>query len=113
MRDESEAKRLARVYRYYREDAATQARWSRHNPGNRYILEERQRVTKRLLQVHRFLPLAGCHALEVGCGSGDTLAFLQGFGAQPGNLWGVDLLPDRITEANRLIAGYFRSWTLS
>ena len=37
----------------------------------------------------------------MGCGSGKVLASLLALGAQPENLCGVDLLPDRIAEAQQ------------
>ena len=101
MNDESEVQRLERVYRAYHESPATRAQWEDTNPGNRATLRDRQLGIERLLHTHGFLPLAGRRALEVGCGSGQTLATLLGLGAQPEDLIGVDLLPDRIAQARQ------------
>lgn len=95
----SEVDRLTEVYRIYRESADVQALWDEQNSGNQEILKERQYETKKLLDSFGLLPLGERKILEVGCGSGKTLASLIELGAQSENLCGVDLLPDRIEEA--------------
>ena len=101
MPSDHEVQRLAQVYRTYRESHAIQAQWDESNPGNHAILRERQRGIRRLLSTHGFLPLTGRRVLEVGCGSGKVLASLLELGAQPENLYGMDLLPERIAEAQQ------------
>ncbi len=91
--------RLARVYRGYAESAQVRQRWDQANPGNRAVLRERRRATRDLLASGGWLPLRGRQVLDVGCGSGGELASLTEFGAEPGDLFGVDLLPDRIALA--------------
>ena len=39
--------------------------------------------------------------LEVGCGSGGNLRRMIDYGAPPENLFGFDLLPDRLRQARR------------
>jgi ubiquinone/menaquinone biosynthesis C-methylase UbiE len=95
----SEVDRLTEVYRIYRESADVQALWDEQNPGNQEISKERRYETKKLLDSFGLLPLGERKILEVGCGSGKTLASLIELGAQSENLCGVDLLPDRIEEA--------------
>jgi SAM-dependent methyltransferase len=101
MPSQHEVERLAQVYRTYRESQAIQEQWDDNNPGNRAILQERQRGIAGILGVHDFLPLTSRRVLEVGCGSGKVLASLQELGARPENLYGVDLLPERIAEARQ------------
>jgi SAM-dependent methyltransferase len=101
MPSDREVQRLVQVYRAYRESQAVQAQWDEGNPGWSAILQERQRAIRRLLGSHGLFPLAGRKALEVGCGSGKVLASLLELGAQSQNLYGVDLLPDRISEAQQ------------
>jgi ubiquinone/menaquinone biosynthesis C-methylase UbiE len=48
------------------------------------------------------LPLTEQRILDVGCGTGLHLAGLQDLGAPPAHLFGVDLLEDRIAEAQKL-----------
>jgi len=96
-----EVKRLAKVYHGYRQDPAVQARWSAANAGNRWIAEERAREIASLLHSHGFVPLQQRRVLDIGCGYGGVLASLTDLGAQPCDLYGIDLLPDRIEVARR------------
>ena len=96
-----EVRRIKQVYRIYRESHTIQAQWDESNPGNRAILRERQRTIRSLLSAHGFFPLADRRVLDVGCGSGKVLASLLELGARPDNLYGVDLLPERIAEAQQ------------
>ena len=99
----SEAKRIQQVYEEYRYTRIHL--WSSTNPGNRWILQERSKAVTRLLDKYGFLPLSQKRILEVGCGSGSVLASLVELGAQPENLYGVDLLPDRIEIARQRYPG--------
>jgi SAM-dependent methyltransferase len=64
--------------------------------------------TDRERQVHRFLvrqglmPLAGKRILDVGCGTGKWLRDFLGWGAEPGQLFGVELLEGSAARARRL-----------
>jgi len=95
----SETERIARAY----QDLALRAgaRWDQSNPGNRAILAERRRFTTRLLGRAGWLPLGERRILEVGSGGGSELAWLQELGAAPNRLCGIDLLPDRVAQAQR------------
>jgi SAM-dependent methyltransferase len=100
-----EAERLARVYRGYERDPAVYVRWSETNAGNRWIAEERRRAIVTLLQSHGFLPLQDKRVLDIGCGRGAVLASLTHLAARPCNLYGIDLLPDRIEAARQAYPG--------
>jgi len=96
-----EIQRIIKVYSTYGEDEAIRARWALNNPGNQAILRERQQAMQEMLMNYGFWPLDNLRILDVGCGRGDVLASLQQWGAKPENLYGVDLLQDRIEEAKR------------
>lgn len=93
----NETDRIARAY----QDLARRGggRWDPANRGNRAILAERRRGTRKLLDGAGLLPLGGRRVLEVGSGSGAELAWLRELGAAPESLVGVDLLPDRVAQA--------------
>jgi ubiquinone/menaquinone biosynthesis C-methylase UbiE len=97
----SEIDRLKRVYQNYRESPTAQLKWDESNLGNRAILRKWHRKTHFLLEDHGFWPLTGKRILEIGCGTGNVLASLLEFGANAEDLLGVDLLPDRIAEAQK------------
>ena len=74
--------------------------WS--NAGHLLNRQERERAALRALARHDFLPLASKSILEVGCGTGGWLRDFVRWGAQPTDITGIDLLPDRVSEAQRL-----------
>ncbi len=85
---------------------AVRARYARRRPGDprydvlanpaaRQAWQERQRATLALLARHAPQVLAQGRILEVGCGSGDNLLDLLRWGATPGGLAGIELLPER------------------
>lgn len=78
-------------------------RYSPLNPSVYLAVQERQREIIRAL--NRFLPgpLSEAKILEVGCGMGGNLRELIQLGAQPENIVGNDLMPDRIDIARELL----------
>ena len=97
----SEVDRLRLIYAEYNDRGWSKTKWAATNPGNQAIQQERQRKLRELLQGSGFLPLADKRILDVGCGTGEFLAAFQAWGARPQNLFGVDLLPDRIRRARQ------------
>lgn len=100
-----EVERLKRVYAGYGTDPAVRSRWDSANAGNQAILSERRRVMSELLRTRGYYPLDGYTILEVGCGEGQELARLQEWGARREQLYGVDLLSERVAAARRLHPG--------
>lgn len=94
-----EIARLKAVYGHYEERRWSQTKWSKANPGNQSIRRERDHQLLRVLRSTGFVPLTSRRLLDVGCGNGDGLAQFLEWGARPENLFGVDLLPDRIRQA--------------
>ncbi len=71
--------------------------WS--NPVNLFTIQQRQRDLLKVLRSHGLADLAGCRLLEMGCGGGGVLAEFLNFGVLQGNLHGLDLLFDRLGQA--------------
>jgi ubiquinone/menaquinone biosynthesis C-methylase UbiE len=99
MESSAEVERLTEVYRDYRERGWGETKWAITNRGNQAMLREREQKLKQLLQRSLFFPLDERRILDVGCGTGEILAGFQSWGARPENLFGVDLLPERIRRA--------------
>jgi len=76
--------------------------YSRFNPGHLFLVQEREKRFVALLSRHGCVPLEEKRILEIGCGTGDLLRDFVKWGANPHNVAGVDLLPDRVSEALRL-----------
>jgi SAM-dependent methyltransferase len=72
---------------------------NKDNPGRQRLLRDRNDALERILR-ERFKPsLSQCRVLDVGCGRGDLLGWFHERGVQSRNLFGVDLLPNRIKIA--------------
>jgi SAM-dependent methyltransferase len=99
METRSEVDRLKEVYREYGERGWRKTKWAATNKGNQAIQQERERKLEQLLERAGFLPLGNRRILDVGCGTGEILAGFEAWGARPENLFGVDLLADRIRRA--------------
>jgi SAM-dependent methyltransferase len=97
----TEAARLEKVYRDYRARGLDDSKWSETNPGNRAIASERTTAVLSALQRAHFTPLRQQTILEIGCGIGNVLAEFQSWGAAAANLYGIDVLPEAIQEAQQ------------
>jgi ubiquinone/menaquinone biosynthesis C-methylase UbiE len=72
------------------------------NPSFVLMVHERENELLSMLSRHGVGSLEGKKFLEIGCGMGYWLrAFLQ-WGALPENVFGIDLLPERIDRARKL-----------
>jgi SAM-dependent methyltransferase len=96
-----EQSRIAQVY-------AERARrlpagyYSPFHPGNLFISQGRERAMLRLLAKAGCADLSELRILDLGCGFGGDLRHMLDLGAQPENLFGVDLLPERLERARQL-----------
>lgn len=70
--------------------------------AGRFEFQERERHVLHLLDRHGLMPLAGKKILEVGCGTGKWLRDLIAWGADPENIFGVELLQASAARARRL-----------
>ncbi len=93
--DSEEARRIRMVYAA-REQAS---RPDLANPGRQRLIVERNEALGRVLDERFRRPLGHCRVLDVGCGYGSLLSWFQQRGICSENLYGVDLLPNRIEVA--------------
>jgi ubiquinone/menaquinone biosynthesis C-methylase UbiE len=101
METSAEVARLKGVYDEYAARGLDRSRWSNANRGNRAILMERERKARECLARSGFLPLDNKRILDVGCGTGEQLGLFQAWGARAENLFGIDLIPERVQAAQR------------
>jgi ubiquinone/menaquinone biosynthesis C-methylase UbiE len=85
---------------YARRDAPSL--YSLLNSGQLFMVQERERRTLALLKRHGMTPLRERTVLEVGSGLGNWLRDFVKWGANPHNMVGIDLLPDRVEQAKAL-----------
>jgi ubiquinone/menaquinone biosynthesis C-methylase UbiE len=100
----SEKNRIKAAYAR-RETSLNKRLYSHFDAARLFMLQERERQMLTVLRQHKRHDLAKQKILEIGCGDGQILRELIKWGARPGNLAGVDLLPDQIAEARRLCPG--------
>jgi len=95
-----EARRIRETYARRQKDP--QSRYSFLNPSHALLIQERDSELLSMLSRCGVESLEGKRILEIGCGTGYLLrAFLQ-WGALPENVFGIDLLQERIEHARKL-----------
>lgn len=99
-----EASRIRAVYAR-RQESGAEAKYAYWEPANLYLVQQLERVIVGVLHRQGLLPLGERRVLDVGCGDGFWLRFLLRLGARPQNLYGIDLLPDRIERGRDLCPG--------
>ncbi|MBN1393472.1 MAG: class I SAM-dependent methyltransferase [Pirellulales bacterium] len=80
------------------------SRYTVFSPANLLALQELERGVIHLLKRQGLNSLQDISIFDVGCGAGGWLRRFVCWGAQPENLAGVDLLPDRVESAAKLCA---------
>lgn len=98
---DGERGRLERVYEGYAASAARRERWSAENPGNRAIRAE---LTAAVLSLAGAELRAAAAVLDVGCGGGWWLAWLESEASVTARLHGLELLDDRVRAARERVA---------
>lgn len=93
----------ARVADRYARRPLADPRYSPLQPDVCHLLQERQRVLLQLLAQARCGDLAALRLVEVGCGAGGNLLDLLRWGFAPAHLMGLELLPERHTQARAVL----------
>lgn len=101
-RSGAEIRRIRTAYAE-RERSLAQADFpDRSNPGYQRLVSEYHDELQRLLAERlQARSLCECRILDVGCGVGSMLNWLHERGAPAQNLFGIDLLPNRIEIARK------------
>lgn len=99
---------LDRIKKSYekRIDSRVIEKYSLFIPGELYMLQSRERETIKLLKSAGVASLSTKKILEIGCGRGGRLADFQRWGANSGNLHGIDLMAEFVDEAKMSYPAY-------
>jgi ubiquinone/menaquinone biosynthesis C-methylase UbiE len=74
--------------------------YSLFNASHLFAVQQRQRVTLKTLRKMGINDLLDLKLLEIGCGSGKILQEFLNFGMPSRNLYGLDLLMNRLSQAH-------------
>jgi ubiquinone/menaquinone biosynthesis C-methylase UbiE len=95
----SEIERIQQEYASREKRFAGSDLYSMFNVSHLFAVQQRQRATLKILRkmgIHNLLDLK---LLEIGCGSGRILQEFLNFGMPSRNLYGLDLLMNRLSQA--------------
>jgi len=99
--EEKEINRIKEVYEKRKKKIPSRL-YSYSNPGNLFIIQEREREVIEVFKKFGINSLEDKKILDIGCGTGGELRRFIMLGAKPENLYGIDLLEDRIEIARKL-----------
>lgn len=99
---EQEIARIEEEYIYRASCGAFTTRYSLFNEAALLQLHSIERNVLALLKRHKCTALADKKILDIGCGTGMHIQRFLAYGAQPANLAGIDLMPERIAHAQQM-----------
>ena len=92
----------ARIRAAYARRQPYDSRYSWLTPGYQFMIQELERRILNLLCRFDLTSLESRTILDVGCGSGGWLRYFVKWGARPANIRGIDLLLERVIQAQEL-----------
>ena len=76
--------------------------YSRFNRAYLFMVQEREQYFLEFLAYYGFTQVKDKKILEIGCGNGDLLRDFIKWGARPENVFGVELIAERVADAIQL-----------
>lgn len=98
---ESEAARIRAAYER-RKHTVPKSRYAAFTEDSQLSILQLQYEMVRLLKRFHQDDLNGREIFDIGCGAGFWIRQFIQWGARPQNIFGIDLIPDRVQEAKRL-----------
>lgn len=98
----TEIERISREFARRDANPALAGRYSLFNPAALLHRQGQERHSLFFLKKYDMENLAGLKILDVGCGTGGQLRRFLDYGANPANLYGIDLSESRIEQARAL-----------
>lgn len=92
----------ARIRAVYGRRGRSDTRYSWFRDAHLFAIQERERKVLATLKRHGLSSLEEKAIVEIGCGTGFWLREFIKWGARPENITGLDLVQDRVNEAQRL-----------
>ncbi len=98
----TELERINREFTRRDADPALTGRYSLFNPAALLHRQGQERHSLFFLKKYKLENLASLKILDIGCGTGGQLRRFLDYGANPANLYGIDLAKSRIEQAQTL-----------
>lgn len=99
---EEEEKRIIKVYKG-RDGVGKPELYKWYNPDVHFSLFRFKSAVSSLLSSNGIDKLDAIKVLDIGCGSGQWMRILADWGVKLNNLYGIDLLRDRILQAKEIV----------
>lgn len=93
------------IYQEWSQDESKRKLYSVFNAAELHARHSRERVTLSMLNRIGRTNIEECSILEVGCGRGNQIGDYLRWGCLPGQITGIDILPDFIAEARARYPG--------
>lgn len=101
MASRNETKRIIQAYERRKEKGLSRL-YSFFDPANLFIVQQRDQEVLNAFKSSGITDLQEKRILDVGCGGGSELRNFIRYGARPENLYGIDLLDDRVELAKSI-----------
>ena len=98
---ERELLRIKQEYEHRAHNLVFSERYTLFNEATLLQIHSLERNLLSLLKKQHFTQFAKKRILDIGCGSGMQLQHFLSYGAQPSNLSGIDLIAERIEQAQQ------------
>jgi SAM-dependent methyltransferase len=105
MQPSNEIERLKAEYRDRERRLVNSDVYSLFNPAYLFTIQQRQRALVGALKKHKLTNLQDLFIFEMGCGGGGVLTEYLNLGALPENLFGIDVMFDRLRHAHHILQG--------
>lgn len=99
-----ETERIKKYYEFRSKSKLKNNIYSYFNINNLYMIHAREKKLLKLLSENGFGDLSNKTILDIGCGAGGMLRNFIQYGTIPGNLYGIDLIGERIKKAKEISA---------
>jgi ubiquinone/menaquinone biosynthesis C-methylase UbiE len=105
MQPSNEIERLKEEYKDRERRLVDSDVYSLFNQAHLFTIQQRQRALVNVLNKHKLINLQDLSVFEMGCGNGGVLTEYLTLGVRPGNLFGIDLMFDRLRHAHHILPG--------
>src|SRR4030042_2168354 len=90
---------LGNIRKRYDRRKEKAALYSFFDPSYLFLVQQKEKWMLQLLDRYRMAPLSDKKIIDIGCGNGTLLIDFIEYGASIDNLFGIDVLEEKVEEA--------------